>query len=89
MSEHSDSVNQHERRDFQRIDINSGLAQEGEGPEVLPGVSYQSDPNEDPTIIYALLDKRPQIYSGAIDTNSLVAQKKTVTPIMHFNPCNR
>ena len=48
--------------------------------------NYQQH-NGDPTI-YALLDERPQIYTKAIDNNSLVATKTTVTPIMHFNPCN-
>jgi len=49
----------------------------------MGSLSYQSD--RDPSI-YALLDKRPQMYTTAISRNSLVANKETVTPIFHFNP---
>lgn len=66
-------ANHHELKDFDSTG--------GDSPG--DAVSYQT--NEDPSI-YALLDKRPHIYSKAIDNNSLVAHKETVTPIMHFNP---
>lgn len=71
----SDDKIQHEMKDLDRQ--NAGI--QPQQPS-----SYQQDKG-DPTI-YALMEERPQIYSNAIDDNSLVATKTTVTPIMHFNP---
>jgi len=85
-NERSDESKKHELKDFERIDVNRTSNNDStEISTATTGNTYQYTDATDPTI-YALLHKRPTMYTNAIDENSLVANKETVTPIMHFNP---